>query len=194
MYREVETVFHEFGHALQHMMTQQAEGLVAGIRGVEWDAVELPSQFMENWCYNRATLNTFGRHYETNEPLPEDLYRKLVAARTFRQSITLPLFVSSYRGKKGKKERKRERQKAGKKEGKEERELCAVFVSFLPSFCLFPFLPSFLLSFSLPCFLSFRSFVLLLLPAAVDVAVACSLDSSYVQPTLNVFWLPACQP
>ena len=84
--REVETVFHEFGHALQHMMTQQAEGLVAGIRGVEWDAVELPSQFMENWCYNRATLNTFARHYETDEPLPEDLYKKLVAARTFRQA------------------------------------------------------------------------------------------------------------
>ena len=78
-------MFHEFGHALQHMMTQQAEGLVAGIRGVEWDAVELPSQFMENWCYNRATLNSFGRHYETNEPLPEDLYKKLVAARTYRQ-------------------------------------------------------------------------------------------------------------
>lgn len=83
-FREVETVFHEFGHALQHMMTKQAEGLVAGIRGVEWDAVELPSQFMENWCYNRPTLNTFARHYETNEPLPEELYKKLVAARTFR--------------------------------------------------------------------------------------------------------------
>ncbi len=47
--QEVETLFHEFGHALQHMLTQQEEGLVAGIRGVEWDAVELPSQFMENW-------------------------------------------------------------------------------------------------------------------------------------------------
>lgn len=79
-------MFHEFGHALQHMMTKQAEGLVAGIRGVEWDAVELPSQFMENWCYNRATLNTFARHYETNEPLPEELYKKLVAARTFRSA------------------------------------------------------------------------------------------------------------
>ena len=75
-------------------MTQQAEGLVAGIRGVEWDAVELPSQFMENWCYNRATLNTFGRHYETNEPLPEDLYKKLVAARTFRQALDFSLSVS----------------------------------------------------------------------------------------------------
>lgn len=50
---QVETVFHEFGHALQHMLTKQDEGLVAGIRGIEWDAVELPSQFMENWCYHR---------------------------------------------------------------------------------------------------------------------------------------------
>ena len=46
-------MFHEFGHALQHMLTKQDEGLVAGIRGIEWDAVELPSQFMENWCYHR---------------------------------------------------------------------------------------------------------------------------------------------
>lgn len=50
---QVETVFHEFGHALQHMLTKQDDGLVAGIRGIEWDAVELPSQFMENWCYHR---------------------------------------------------------------------------------------------------------------------------------------------
>lgn len=53
VYMQVETVFHEFGHALQHMLTRQDEGLVAGIRKVEWDAVELPSQFMENWCYHR---------------------------------------------------------------------------------------------------------------------------------------------
>lgn len=52
-FSQVETVFHEFGHALQHMLTKQDEGLVAGIRGIEWDAVELPSQFMENWCYHR---------------------------------------------------------------------------------------------------------------------------------------------
>ena len=53
VHREVETLFHEAGHALQHMLTEQREGLVAGIRGVEWDAVELPSQFMENWAYDR---------------------------------------------------------------------------------------------------------------------------------------------
>ncbi|XP_002310895.2 probable cytosolic oligopeptidase A, partial [Populus trichocarpa] len=83
-FREVETVFHEFGHALQHMLTKQDEGLVAGIRGIEWDAVELPSQFMENWCYHRETLMGIAKHYETGESLPEEVYLKLLAARTFR--------------------------------------------------------------------------------------------------------------
>ncbi|ONK68972.1 uncharacterized protein A4U43_C05F17950 [Asparagus officinalis] len=83
-FREVETVFHEFGHALQHMLTKQDEGLVAGIRGIEWDAVELPSQFMENWCYQRDTLMSIAKHYETGEALPEEVYLKLLAARTFR--------------------------------------------------------------------------------------------------------------
>uniref|UniRef100_A0A7N0TIE4 oligopeptidase A n=1 Tax=Kalanchoe fedtschenkoi TaxID=63787 RepID=A0A7N0TIE4_KALFE len=83
-FREVETVFHEFGHALQHMLTRQDEGLVAGIRGIEWDAVELPSQFMENWCYHRSTLMSIAKHYETGETLPEDIYMRLLAARTFR--------------------------------------------------------------------------------------------------------------
>lgn len=55
---QVETVFHEFGHALQHMLTKEDEGLVAGIRNIEWDAVELPSQFMENWCYHRYLGST----------------------------------------------------------------------------------------------------------------------------------------
>ncbi|XP_057251469.1 probable cytosolic oligopeptidase A [Beta vulgaris subsp. vulgaris] len=83
-FREVETVFHEFGHALQHMLTRHDEGLVAGIRGIEWDAVELPSQFMENWCYHRDTLMGIAKHYESGETLPEDVYKKLLAARTFR--------------------------------------------------------------------------------------------------------------
>ncbi|XP_073044818.1 probable cytosolic oligopeptidase A [Primulina eburnea] len=83
-FREVETVFHEFGHALQHMLTRQDEGLVAGIKNVEWDAVELPSQFMENWCYHKDTLMSIGKHYETGEAIPEDIYKKLLAARTFR--------------------------------------------------------------------------------------------------------------
>eukprot|EP00268_Persea_americana_P068603 TRINITY_DN957_c0_g1_i3.p1 TRINITY_DN957_c0_g1~~TRINITY_DN957_c0_g1_i3.p1 ORF type:complete len:828 (+),score=172.81 TRINITY_DN957_c0_g1_i3:311-2794(+) len=83
-FREVETVFHEFGHALQHMLTKEDEGLVSGIRGIEWDAVELPSQFMENWCYHRDTLMSIAKHYETGENLPEEVYLKLLAARTFR--------------------------------------------------------------------------------------------------------------
>jgi oligopeptidase A len=82
-FRDVETLFHEFGHGLQHMLTTVDFSGAAGINNVEWDAVELPSQFMENWCYHRETLLTLARHYETGEPLPEDLYQKIVAARTF---------------------------------------------------------------------------------------------------------------
>ncbi|MCS5636155.1 MAG: M3 family metallopeptidase, partial [Myxococcota bacterium] len=81
---EVTTLFHEFGHGLQHMLTRVDEGLAAGIRNVEWDAVELPSQFMENWCYHPATLAEISAHVETGEPLPKVLYDKLLAARTFR--------------------------------------------------------------------------------------------------------------
>eukprot|EP00271_Cylindrocystis_brebissonii_P006455 TRINITY_DN19248_c0_g1_i1.p1 TRINITY_DN19248_c0_g1~~TRINITY_DN19248_c0_g1_i1.p1 ORF type:complete len:795 (-),score=161.70 TRINITY_DN19248_c0_g1_i1:569-2953(-) len=88
-FREVETVFHEFGHALQHMLTRQDESLVAGIQGIEWDAVELPSQFMENWCYHRDTLMSIAVHYETGEQLPEDIFQKKVAARNFRAASQL---------------------------------------------------------------------------------------------------------
>jgi oligopeptidase A len=80
---EVETLFHEFGHGLQHMLTTVERPQAAGINNVEWDAVELPSQFMENWCYDRATLLGMARHWQTGEPLPEAEYRKLLAARTF---------------------------------------------------------------------------------------------------------------
>ncbi len=82
-FRDVETLFHEFGHGLQHMLTQVDYTGAAGINNVEWDAVELPSQFMENWCYHRDTLLTLARHVDTGAPLPEDLYQKIVAARTF---------------------------------------------------------------------------------------------------------------
>ncbi|AFY61084.1 M3 family metallopeptidase [Synechococcus sp. PCC 6312] len=81
---EVETLFHEFGHGLQHMLTQVDYPSAAGINNVEWDAVELPSQFMENWCYDQATLFGMARHYETGEILPEHYYQKLLAARTYR--------------------------------------------------------------------------------------------------------------
>ncbi|NJK29425.1 MAG: M3 family metallopeptidase [Acaryochloris sp. SU_5_25] len=82
-FREVETLFHEFGHGLQHMLTQVDYAGAAGINNVEWDAVELPSQFMENWCYDRTTLMGMAKQYETGEPLPEAYYQKLLAARTY---------------------------------------------------------------------------------------------------------------
>jgi oligopeptidase A len=82
-FSEVETLFHEFGHGLQHMLTRVDYPGAAGIQNVEWDAVELPSQFMENWCYDRETLFGMARHYQTGEPLPEPYYEKLLAARTF---------------------------------------------------------------------------------------------------------------
>ena len=81
---EVNTLFHEFGHGLQHMLTAVERPLAAGIRNVEWDAVELPSQFMENWCYHRETLLGLSRHVDTGEPLPDEVFEKLRAARTFR--------------------------------------------------------------------------------------------------------------
>ena len=82
-FEEVETLFHEFGHGLQHMLTTVERAQAAGINGVEWDAVELPSQFMENWCYDRATLMGMARHWQSDEPLPQEEFRKLLAARTF---------------------------------------------------------------------------------------------------------------
>ncbi|WNC33181.1 MULTISPECIES: M3 family metallopeptidase [unclassified Thermosynechococcus] len=88
-FSEVETLFHEFGHGLHHMLTRVDEMGAAGINNVEWDAVELPSQFMENWCYHRPTLFGMARHYETGEPLPEHYYEKLVAARTYRAGSAL---------------------------------------------------------------------------------------------------------
>jgi len=83
-FREVETLFHEMGHALQHMLTTQSEGMVAGINGVEWDAVEQPSQFMENWLYDEPTLMGMAEHYDTKEKLPTEEFQKIKNARTFR--------------------------------------------------------------------------------------------------------------
>ena len=81
---EVVTLFHEFGHGLQHMLTRVEYGLASGIRNIEWDAVELPSQFMENWCYHRETLIGLSQHVDTGEPLPDELFDKIEAARTYR--------------------------------------------------------------------------------------------------------------
>ncbi|MBY0401227.1 M3 family peptidase, partial [Myxococcota bacterium] len=81
---EVLTLFHEFGHGLQHMLTRVDHGLASGIRNIEWDAVELPSQFMENWCYHRETLLGLSAHVETGEPLPDAIFEKIARARTYR--------------------------------------------------------------------------------------------------------------
>ncbi|TAF11267.1 MAG: M3 family peptidase [Nostocales cyanobacterium] len=80
---EVETLFHEFGHGLHHMLTKVDYTGAAGINNVEWDAVELPSQFMENWCYDRPTLFGMAKHYQTGEALPEHYYQKLLASRNY---------------------------------------------------------------------------------------------------------------
>ena len=84
---EVQTLFHEFGHGLQHMLTTIEHPQAAGINNVEWDAVELPSQFMENWCYDRNTLLNIAKHWETGEKLPEEDYIKLCKNRTFNCGI-----------------------------------------------------------------------------------------------------------
>ena len=81
---EVLTLFHEFGHGLQHMLTRVDYSLASGIRNIEWDAVELPSQFMENWCYHKETLLGLSQHFETGETLPVELFDKIKAARTYR--------------------------------------------------------------------------------------------------------------
>jgi oligopeptidase A len=86
-FREVSTLFHEFGHGLQHMLTDATVGDVAGISGVEWDAVELPSQFMENFCYDRKTLYGFAKHWQTGEPMPEDMFEKLKQQKTFNAGM-----------------------------------------------------------------------------------------------------------
>lgn len=82
-FREVETLFHEFGHGLQHMLTKVEYGAVAGINGIEWDAVEIPSQMMENFCYDPETITAISGHYETGAPLPMDLFEKIKAARNY---------------------------------------------------------------------------------------------------------------
>jgi oligopeptidase A len=80
---EVSTLFHEFGHGLHHMLTKVDYLGVAGINGVAWDAVELPSQFMENWCWEREAVDLISGHYQTGERLPNSLYRKMHAAKNF---------------------------------------------------------------------------------------------------------------
>jgi len=86
---EVTTMFHEFGHGLHHMLTQVDVMDVSGINGVAWDAVELPSQFLENWCWNPESLALIASHHETGEPLPDDLLQKLLAAKNFQSGMAM---------------------------------------------------------------------------------------------------------
>ncbi|MAT91672.1 MAG: oligopeptidase A [Halioglobus sp.] len=86
---ELTTLFHEFGHGLHHMLTRQTVAAVSGINGVAWDAVELPSQFLENWCWEREALSFISAHHETGEPLPAELLDRLLAARNFQAAMAL---------------------------------------------------------------------------------------------------------
>ena len=86
---DVVTLFHEFGHGLHHLLTQVDEPSVAGISGVPWDAVELPSQFMENWCWETEALNQISGHFESGEPLPVELLERMRGARNFQSAMQM---------------------------------------------------------------------------------------------------------
>lgn len=86
---EVTTLFHEFGHGLHHLLTRVEHAGASGINGVAWDAVELPSQFMENWCWEPEGLALISGHYETAEPLPQDLLDKMLAAKNFQSGLMM---------------------------------------------------------------------------------------------------------
>ena len=88
-HEEVMTIFHEFGHGLHHMLTKIDYPGVGGINGVPWDAVELPSQFMENWCWQEEALSLFARHYESGDPFPAELLKKMKCAKNFQAGMQM---------------------------------------------------------------------------------------------------------
>ncbi|BFM13840.1 oligopeptidase A [Maricurvus nonylphenolicus] len=88
-HNEVTTLFHEFGHGLHHMLTEINVAAVSGINGVAWDAVELPSQFLENWCWEKDVIPLISGHYQTGEPLPGDMLDNLLAAKNFQSAMMM---------------------------------------------------------------------------------------------------------
>ena len=88
-HNEVVTLFHEFGHGLHHLLTQVEQSGVAGVNGVAWDAVELPSQFMENWCWQPEVVRGLSCHVDNGQPLPDELLNRLVESRGFQAGLAM---------------------------------------------------------------------------------------------------------
>lgn len=88
-HNEVQTLFHEFGHGLHHMLTLVDYPAVSGINGVSWDAVELPSQFLENWCWEREALDLISGHVDSGQPIPDELFERMLAARNFQSAMQM---------------------------------------------------------------------------------------------------------
>ena len=86
---QVMTLFHEFGHGLHHLLTRVDVASVSGINGVPWDGVELPSQFLENWCWQRQSLDMIARHYQTNDPISEDMLKKMHDSKNFQSAMQM---------------------------------------------------------------------------------------------------------
>ena len=93
-FSDVQTLFHEFGHGLQHMLTRIDIGDISGINSIEWDAVELPSQFMENWCYDKDTLDKMAIHYLDESKLPEEMYNSLIAQKNYGAAMGMMRQIS----------------------------------------------------------------------------------------------------